>query len=469
MKKIIAFIFLFASVTISAQNKIVEDTASHPVITEPGKPIGKIIGKMMNKDGGRLVSEDGTLELIIPPGALSKKTTISIQTMTNTFQNGNGLAYRLEPSGIQFQQPVKIIFHYIPEESKDSAQLLMGIAMQDDKGQWYGLNKFTLDTVAKTISGNINHFSIWATFDQLKLRNLMGEYRLKVKKSTTFGIYGVYMEGGFTTDFSKLKTMPPPDFATWCAGGVAGGNDYWGILEKSRVKESNAKWNYYTAPDNIPEENKDNPVTISVDLEWQTETSDGWIGVHKVLKTKILIYDNGYEVKMVSISEQPGIGSQFGTYQYLDSGSFVISLSSGEPRLIEKINKNVADKMDFVGECSIVQSEPGSGMINIIGTKSIKIIPAATPKDNPWIEIDFVYSPVIIPLLTYDCPPVGGRGKNHGGTTALAKAYVASNRKLRAYPDTVKFELKKGKEVILLVELGGLTYFKMTVEKLPDD
>ena len=41
--------------------------------------------------------------------------------------------------------------------------------MQDDKGQWYGLNKFTLDTVAKTISGNINHFSVWATYDKLKL------------------------------------------------------------------------------------------------------------------------------------------------------------------------------------------------------------------------------------------------------------------------------------------------------------
>ena len=39
--------------------------------------------------------------------------------------------------------------------------------MQDDKGQWYGLKKFTLDTVAKTISGNINHFSTWVSFDYL--------------------------------------------------------------------------------------------------------------------------------------------------------------------------------------------------------------------------------------------------------------------------------------------------------------
>ena len=40
--------------------------------------------------------------------------------------------------------------------------------MQDDKGQWYGLKEFTLDTVVKTITGNINHFSVWATYDKLK-------------------------------------------------------------------------------------------------------------------------------------------------------------------------------------------------------------------------------------------------------------------------------------------------------------
>ena len=75
----------------------------------------------MNKDGGTLVSRDGTVELIIPAGALSKKTNMSIQPITNLMPNGNGLAYSLEPSGIQFQKPVQLVFHYDPEESEDSA------------------------------------------------------------------------------------------------------------------------------------------------------------------------------------------------------------------------------------------------------------------------------------------------------------------------------------------------------------
>lgn len=469
MKKIIVFIFLFIAVTVSAQNNVVEDTASHPAITEVGKPIGKIIEKMMNKDGGTLISEDGTVELIIPPGALSKKTTISIQTMTNTFQNSNGLSYRLEPSGIQFQQPVKIIFHYNPEESQDSAQLLMGIAMQDDSGQWYGLNEFILDTVAKTISGNINHFSIWATFDKLKLVTLTGEYRLKVKKGVLLIIKGVFTDQQHMDDkgMSKLKTMNPPTHVTWWVNYHLKGNAEFGTLEHGVKNESSdARFNKYTAPDNVPDRTIImNPVTITARL--QGIDSGYYKTPYPDVNTKILIYDNAYEVKMVSIAEQKFPGSQMGDYTYIDSGSFVISLANGEAQLLEKINKNVADKMNFAGECVVVQKEPGTGMINIIGTESIKIIPAASPTDNPWIEIVFIYFPVIQPLLKYDCPPVGGRGKNHTGTNELPRNLIA--RMLRAYPHTVKFELNKEKGELLLAEVGGLSYFRMTVERLPDD
>lgn len=90
MKEIIVIIFLFVSVALSAQDIPADDTTAKPAITEAGKPTGKIVEKMMNKDGGTLVSGDGNLELIIPSGALSKKTTISIQPVTNTMPNVNG-------------------------------------------------------------------------------------------------------------------------------------------------------------------------------------------------------------------------------------------------------------------------------------------------------------------------------------------------------------------------------------------
>src|SRR4051812_25330174 len=148
MKNIFFFIILFSPLYSVAQDTV--------AVTKPGKADGPIAEGKFSKDGGSLVSADGKLELKIPEGALSKKTTISIQPVTNVAPNGNGEAYRLEPSGIKFEKPLQIIFHYDEDESKDSAQLMMGICMQDNTGQWYGLKKFTLDTLAKTISGNIN-------------------------------------------------------------------------------------------------------------------------------------------------------------------------------------------------------------------------------------------------------------------------------------------------------------------------
>ena len=80
-----------------------------------------------------------------------------------------------------FRNQYKCCFITTLKESADSMQLLMGIAMQDAKGQWYSLKKFTLDTVAKTIAGNINHFSDWSKFDEIKIDP--SSARLKVKKT----------------------------------------------------------------------------------------------------------------------------------------------------------------------------------------------------------------------------------------------------------------------------------------------
>ena len=144
MKKIVAFVLLFISANVSAQNEVAEDTAATPLLPQWENPMGKKTEIKMTKDGGSLKSSDGMAELIFPAGAVSKKTDISIQPITNLMANGNGMAYRFEPSGIQFKQPVKVIFHYDEEEIKDSMQLLLGIAMQDETGQWLGLNKTDL-------------------------------------------------------------------------------------------------------------------------------------------------------------------------------------------------------------------------------------------------------------------------------------------------------------------------------------
>jgi hypothetical protein len=222
MKKIIAFIALFISVIVSAQNDAKEDTASTPVVTAVGRPDGKKTEIKVNKDGGSLRSSDGMVELIIPAGAVSKKTDISILPIKNLMTNGNGNAYRLEPSGIQFQKPVQLIFHYDDDEFKDSMQLLMGIAMQDDKGQWYSLKNFALDTIAKTIRGDINHFSDWSSFTKIKIDPSYG--RLKVKKSMSLTINLVSDDGDELAQLSPVNRKSIPWRAVWMANEIVNGN-----------------------------------------------------------------------------------------------------------------------------------------------------------------------------------------------------------------------------------------------------
>ena len=460
MKKIIGFLYLFASINIQAQNNIT------PAITAFGKPDGDKTEMKIGKEGGSFTSSDGKVELIIPEGAIAKKITFSIQPIINTLPNGNGMAYRLEPSGIQFQKPIQLIFNYDEDEVKDIMQLLMGIAMQDDKGQWFSLKNFTLDTFAKTLTGNINHFSDWGKFDKIKLYPTYA--RLKVKKSMPLEIDVVSSEDEDLTplmqdDLSPLKKRKIPWKATWAANDIVNGNATEGKIAVTSKMSIN-----YTAPANLPPKN---PVEVTAELTgivYKTKINGIVTTFEKLrLVSNILIYDNAYEVKMIS-SIDSYAGSVLGNVTYKDTGSFVISITGKEAKLIEKVNRNVPDKLDYNGKCIVTQKRPGLGSIHILGVSSIKLIAPATPDGNATVSIFFKRAPTIYPLLNFDCPPVGGRGDRYGGTNAAANKFAASF--VAAYPQQVKFEAKEEEQTILLIgEEGSELFVKFTVKQIKDD
>jgi hypothetical protein len=468
MKKIAALFFLFTSLTSSAQNDAAEDTIAKPAITAIGKPDGKLTEMKIGKDGGSFSSSDGKIELKIPEGAIAKKTTFSIQPVTNLMPNGNGKAYRLEPSGIQFQKRLELIFHYDEDEAKDTMQLLMGIAMQDDKGKWYALKNSTLDTIAKTISGSINHFSVWASFEKLKLN---APKRVKVKKSEYLLIHGVsWSEESNNDELAELNNWKAPVKTVWRVNDIVKGDKKVGTLasgERDMAVYTRIDVNKYTAPDNIPNQN---PVAVSVDLTGASimlKMNKRNITFKKLkLVEEILIYDNAYEVTMVSSHSQLNASSVLGAVTYKDTGSFVVSITGKEAKIIEKVNKNVPDKLEYEGKCIVKQLKPGSGNIHILGVSSIKLIPATTPEGNATVAIFFKRAPTIFPLLNFDCPPVGGRGDRYSNTTAQANVFAASI--MTAFPLQVKFEAKEGEQVIEEVNMPG-TYYKVSVKKLKDD
>lgn len=459
VKKIIILIFLFVSKTATAQNDVAEDTTAKPAITAIGKPDGEKAEIKIGKEGGSFNSADGKVTLLIPQGAVSKKTTFSIQPITNLMPNGNGLAYRLEPSGTQFQKPVQLIFHYNDNEAKDTMQLLMGIAMQNDKGHWYSLKIFTLDTVAKTLTGNINHFSDWSKFDAIKITP--DQKRLKVKSTLYLSITGLGPSPEQKEGDEVVPLIRTPKKAVWRVNNIIKGNAIVGTLTfgAANYVESN---NLYTAPAQVPNQN---PVAVSAKLEGLTIKFNGINFNNLRLVSNILIYDNAYEVKMIS-SIDGMAGSMFGKSTYKDSGSFVVSVNGKDAKIIEKVNKNTPDKLDYEGKCEIKQLKPGSGGIHIIGAKSIKVIPATTPDGNPWIEIEFIQAPTIFPLLQFRCPPVG-KGDWTTNTNATGNAMMVM---MPAFPQRVKFEAKEGMQ--LIEQIGGPgqeIFYQALVKKLKED
>jgi hypothetical protein len=465
MKKIVGFIFLFTSAISTAQNKAAEDTAATPVITAMGKPDGKKITIKITKDGGSLKSSDGMTELIFPAGAVSKKTDISIQPITNLMNNGNGNAYRFEPSGIQFKKPVQLIFHYDDEETKDSLQLLLGIAMQDDKGQWYNLNKTELDTVAKTISGSINHFSDWGNFTAIKL--YPSNARLKVKKSHDLVIDLIANEeddfvvplgntdAGFLSALSR-RNIP------WRAS--------WSVTSGTISRQSKATATY-TAPATVPVQD---PVAVTADLiglSYTTKVRGTSVTFNSLkLVSNILVYDDAYEVTLISEIRDMSSGACLGASSYRDTGSFVVSLNGDQARIIERVNRNTSSFLNYSGgRCwnyKILKN--GTGDIHIAGTPVIKVIPPSGPGQSAIIEIKFRHVPSVFPLFQVTCKCDDAPG---GPTTSTnAKGITMMESLLPAQPTYIKFEAKEEEQILWeRGQPGGSIYTKCTVKQVRQD
>ena len=472
MKKIIALAFLFHNVTAFAQNETAEDTASKPIITAVGKPVGKKTAFKVTKEGGSLKSSDGLVQLIIPDGAVAKKTNISIEPITNLLTNGNGPAYRFEPSGILFKKPVQVIFHFDEEEIKDSMQLLMGIAMQDNIGQWFGLKNSVLDSIAKTISGNINHFSDWGRYDKIKIDPSYA--RLKVNKTRSLTITHVASEdddliepltSGSDDMLSPLIKRKIPWRAVWMANEIVNGNATEGkisVISKTSIN--------YKAPASLPPKN---PVAVTADLTgivFRTKIKGQLTTFEKLrLVSNILIFDDAYEVTMISEIQDPGAGTNLGAATYKDTGSFVISLNGREARIIERVNRNTNADLGYLGGCcwnfKIIKN--GTGNIHIAGAPVVKVTPPSAPGKSAIVEVRFNRIPAIFPTfqVTCQCP-----GDKKPMNFTNAQGIVMMSRFLRADPEYIKFEAKEGEQTILEHgQPGGQVYTKFTVKHIKED
>jgi hypothetical protein len=457
MKKLITGIFLLLTVNAIAQRDVVEDTTAKSAITGFGKYDGVKTEVKIGTVGGSISSADGVVILIFPEDALSKKTTISIQPVENMAINGNGKGYKMEPSGILFNKPATIVFNYANEDTANNAQALMNIAMQDENGKWFKLNKTVTDTVSKTIIGSINHFSTYVNFSKAKI---FPKYaRVKVNGSIRLKIQGALYDD---TDENVITLTPLNGIIEypsmiWKVNGIEKGNSTMGYISTSTNGSA-----IFQAPAKVPEQCL---AAISVSPKRNLSSSIAQYN-NFFMVSNVLIYDNAYKVTMVHSSNDPGGGGYYGTVNYKDTGSFIVSVTGKEARVIEKENKNTHSYITYKGQCKVVELQPGSGSIHVLGVSGTRVIPPATADGNAWVEIFFKRAPTIFPLLQYTCPHLNGKG-TFTRNSAQARAMGAM---VPALPISVKFELKDEEQTILQLGNeadGGI--IKITVKKLNDE
>ncbi|MFI5186851.1 MAG: hypothetical protein ACHQF0_09015, partial [Chitinophagales bacterium] len=290
MRNILLLIMIASCINLFAQDDSI-DLKFAPTLTEIGKPAGEKVSQKIDNNGGRIISSDGKIELVIPADAVPKKTDISIQPVTNTLSPGHASAYQLEPSGITFQKPLQIIFHYSQNESPGDLADLRGIAWQDDKGQWYALDSCFVDTITRTVTGNISHFSTWLFFDYFNLDP--SQAKVKVGKQLNLVIVCTYP--GRSGEFTQ-KTIPKINFSTY-VNGVRGGNAVVGTV--TPIRGNNYRNANYNAPGTVPD---NNPVAVSV--EASNITFNGRKYSKLKLVSNILVYDKAYKITVIGYNKQ---------------------------------------------------------------------------------------------------------------------------------------------------------------------
>jgi len=397
-----------------------------------GKDDGQPNSKNIGPEGGKIISADGGVELIFPAGALEKATLITIQPTVNLAYNASGKSYRFEPSGIQFKKAVGLIFHYTDEENAVCPADAMGLASQDDNGKWKYFDYDDVDTIAKTITGSIHHFSGYSKMNKIMIRP--GKELIGVDTKTYIEVVDTSLiekDGEFAGDFQYARVRAS-DVIECSVNGKKDGDKYFGKINSSlyslpgRSKDTNWVTIDYFAPHYMPAQN---PVIIEVVIRYPSKKARG--PVKGRFRCQIELYDV-YRFKVAATTElRLGMGNVI-----IDSGTFLLRVYRNRSQ-IENIDNGPVKFLkhgDRLAGCKLnLITQDAPGIVHITNSLSNYL----WKRDNDLAPLDISFSlktlDVLVCKFQWICRGIVTPAQSLVGTTEPAIFSFYANGDMQEY------------------------------------
>ena len=369
------------------------DVPAQGTPTEAGKPVGPAVQKTIGPAGGRIVSHDQVVTLVIPPGALMRDTTIVLQPVENKAWGGTGLGYELSPRNLEFAKPAELIWNYTDPDIAGSAPEALGIAFQQADYTWQGRRSLQVDKLQKKVSASVNKLLPAAFYESY--------YMVPSQRSVVPGEYvdlKVLFHAGHE-DESELAPLTMPtllkkeDVKNWKING----HDATGLPDPKHGAlnpTGNGASATYIAPNRVP-----NPNQVSISVE---------VGLKS--KAKLILISN-FLIEAANAFQLAGAkadSAEVATISVVGNEFFQISLS--ERALTEQKQAMISLSM---------LPFPGVGSYSITDERNIRV--NAMDRDRKsWSDTyysrtgDKLFGPVSVTISEYDRERKRVKGKISG-------------------------------------------------------
>jgi hypothetical protein len=110
-------------------------------------------------NGGTAATPNGKLKVTIPPGALQRDTSITIQQIDSPGSGSIGPVYEIGPTGTLFQRPVTLAFSFSGLSLGGADPTTLHVATYAG-GTWVPVTS-QVDRASSLVTGQITHLSQW--------------------------------------------------------------------------------------------------------------------------------------------------------------------------------------------------------------------------------------------------------------------------------------------------------------------